>query len=99
MNLPLMIRQVRGASMEPSLPAGKYVFAIRRVRPKSGQIVIVLHNNVEKIKRINEVDGAHVFLLGDNPAESNDSRDFGLVLSNTIIATVIWPRRKLVNDL
>ncbi len=94
MNSPIMIRRVRGASMEPSLTHGQLIVAIRRSRPKPNQIVIVLHDGKEKVKRISEVDGAHVFLLGDNPDQSKDSRQFGLVLSNSILGTVLWPRRK-----
>ena len=96
---PFIIRRIRGQSMEPTLRHGQIVIALGRNKPKIDQIVIALHEGKEKIKRINEIDGAHVFLLGDNLDKSTDSRDFGLVLANSIIGTVVWPLKRKIKKI
>jgi nickel-type superoxide dismutase maturation protease len=43
------------------------------------------------IKRIQSIDAAGtIFLVGDNPAASTDSRDFGTVRREQILARVRW---------
>lgn len=89
----LLVRQVVGDSMLPTLREGRLVIAsglFREVQP--GQMVIVRHQGLEKIKRIYRIDGEKVFVLGDNPEKSTDSRSFGWLSVQSIIARVIWPR-------
>ena len=71
-----VIRRIDGHSMDPTLPHGKVVIAFRRPC-KVGDVVIVLHNGRELIKRISQCDGERIYLLGDNLAASTDSRSFG----------------------
>jgi hypothetical protein len=47
---------------------------------------------LEKIKRIERHEGDLVYLLGDNPAESTDSRTLGWLPAKTILAKVVWPK-------
>ncbi len=90
---PILVRRVVGFSMVPVLLPGTLVWA-RGVfwRLKRGNIVIVLHEGREKIKRIAEVDGQHVYVLGDNPARSTDSREFGWLPRSQVIGKVITRR-------
>lgn len=79
--------------MEPTLKPGQVVFGVgfyRKLRPR--HIVIVRHNGLEKVKRIERIEGQQVYLLGDNPAASTDSRDFGLVPISSVVARVLFIR-------
>jgi len=52
----------------------------------------VSHDGLEKIKRIERQQGDLLYLLGDNPSASTDSRDFGWVEGKAIVAKVVWPK-------
>ena len=62
----------------------------RRLAPE--QVVIVRHDGLEKIKRIQQVRDGRVFVVGDNARASVDSRSFGWLPRQAVIAKVIWPR-------
>lgn len=91
----LLIRQVVGTSMSPTLRAGQIVIATGRFGyVHAGDIVIIDHDGREKIKRVSHVDpDKGIYVLGDNPGESTDSRSFGWIDHEDIIAKVIRPRR------
>ena len=86
----LIARRVSGNSMLPVLSPGHIVLASSLFRPKLGRLVIVRHDGREKIKRLSKIDGTRMYILGDNPGESTDSRQFGWIDNDSIIATVIW---------
>jgi phage repressor protein C with HTH and peptisase S24 domain len=88
-----LIRRVVGGSMLPNLHHGRIVLGWglpRRLR--MGDIVILSHDGLEKIKRISHIDGEKLYVRGDNAPESTDSRQFGWVDRAHVIALVIWPR-------
>ena len=87
-----LIRRVVGGSMLPHLVPGRIVLACRFRRLKSGDVVILLHDGLEKIKRVSSVDQDKVYVLGDNSAASTDSRQFGWVERQYVIGRVLWPR-------
>jgi len=78
--------------MAPTLVDGQVVVGRYTRELTVGDVVIVSHNGLEKIKRIEKHEGDLVYLLGDNPAESTDSRSFGWLPAKTIIAKVVWPQ-------
>ena len=78
--------------MAPMLPHGQLVIGRQTRELVPGDVVIVSHNGMEKIKRIEKHEGDLVYLLGDNPAESTDSRSFGWLPAKTIVAKVVWPK-------
>jgi type IV secretory pathway protease TraF len=57
-----------------------------------GDVVIVSHRGLEKIKRIEKQQGDLIYLLGDNAGASTDSRDFGWLPAKSIVAKVVWPK-------
>lgn len=82
--------------MIPNLNPGDEILvdprAYRLESPQVGDIVVAYRPdrvNVTIIKRISAItDDGNLFLLGDNPASSTDSRTFGLVPSENIISKV-----------
>lgn len=87
-----VIRRVVGTSMLPALKPNQIVLAYKTRRFKVGDIVIVAHDGKEKIKRISELQAGKVFVVGDNEAESTDSRQFGWLNTRQLIAKVVFPR-------
>jgi nickel-type superoxide dismutase maturation protease len=84
----LYIRRVVGESMLPTLKPGKLVIAVRK-KPKVGDIVIAKVGDREVIKRVVSITEQGFELRGDNALHSTDSRKYGLVDSNSIIAAVV----------
>lgn len=78
--------------MLPSLTPGQIVVGRFTSELRAGDVVIVSHDGIEKIKRIEKQQGNLLYLLGDNPAASTDSRDFGWVQADYVVAKVVWPK-------
>lgn len=76
--------------MLPLFPAGKVIIATKRVgKLQPGDIVIVIHDGLEKIKQIRDITEDKVFLIGMNRKNSTDSRQFGWIKRDKIIARVL----------
>lgn len=84
-----LLRRVEGLSMSPTYPQGKLVIARRRKTVRVGDVVIVRHHKMELIKRVDQITGEHVFVVGDNPDNSTDSRHYGWLPLSSIIGVVI----------
>jgi nickel-type superoxide dismutase maturation protease len=83
--------------MAPRLPSGALVVArlIDQMTPlRVGQVVVARRpdrSGLEIIKRIQAIESSGaIFLLGDNPSSSTDSRQFGPVPREQIVARVHW---------
>ena len=83
--------------MAPRLPSGALVVArpIDAMTPlRVGDVVVARRPDrpeLEIIKRIQAIDGnGAIFLVGDNPSSSTDSRQFGAVSREQIVARVRW---------
>ncbi|TMC31679.1 MAG: nickel-type superoxide dismutase maturation protease [Chloroflexi bacterium] len=83
--------------MAPRLRGGALVIAepldgAAILRP--GDVVVARRPDrpqLDIIKRIHSIDAAGtIFLVGDNPGASSDSRDFGAVTRAQILARVRW---------
>lgn len=88
----IYLRRVSGDSMQPKLKNGQIILAVSFKRPKTGNVVIFRHNGLEKIKRLVKIRQDEVYILGDNPQLSTDSRTFGWLPISAVKAKVIWPR-------
>ena len=76
--------------MIPALKAGQDVLVwCWFYEPKVGDIVVIKHNGLLKIKRIKKVYKNKVSVEGDNQKESTDSRDFGVIGHADIIGKVV----------
>ncbi len=95
---PFIIRRVTGHSMMPVLPPNTLVLGWRWFQKlKVGTVIIFSHNNIEKIKRIASIDeNGDLFVVGDNPDGSSDSRKFGTIKRSQVLAKVVAPRTKTV---
>ena len=89
-----MFLTVSGRSMFPTLTEGEKLTSVRSYLCKLnvGDIVVAKPYECDNrlvIKRIANIDGDHYFLLGDNPDESYDSRNYGWVSKKEIVAKVV----------
>lgn len=80
--------------MVPAYPHGKLVFARRRKGVQIGDVVIVKHHNMELIKRVTQLSSERVFVVGDNPNNSTDSRHYGWLPLSSIMGIVIGGRAR-----
>jgi len=87
----LLLRRVQGKSMLPSLKPGQLVFAMHK-DPKEGEVVIAKLLGREIIKRVKSISQDGLYLVGDNSEGSSDSRDYGAIKKEDIVAVVVWPR-------
>lgn len=89
----MYIRRVYGPSMEPYLKEGN-VIVLRKHSAKRkvnvGNIVMARIEGKEVIKRISAIDNGQIYLLGDNKTQSTDSRQFGSVDCEQIIAVYLF---------
>ena len=86
---------VDGSSMLPTLRPGESLMVkdgyYKHKQPQIGDIVLLRHPNQDElfiVKRILKIEKEGVFLIGDNHRESTDSRHFGLVSVENLIAKV-----------
>ncbi len=86
------VRRVVGESMYPTLQQGELVVAKRVKQLRSNDVIVFEHKGLEKIKRIREVEGNRLYVVGDNPLFSTDSRHYGMIFIEDVIGKVIWPR-------
>ena len=88
--------RIRGQSMSPYLNEGDFVFVSGIYfwlnRLKKGDIIILFdpRDNRKLIKRIDHINKNEYYVLGDNRSESRDSRNFGYIEKDYIIAKMIF---------
>jgi type IV secretory pathway protease TraF len=85
----ITIRRVVGPSMQPNFLPGTLVLGLKRLRPQAGSVVIAEHDGLEMIKRVAKVGERGYYLLGDNPSQSTDSREYGWFGQSSIKSVII----------
>ena len=78
--------------MLPALTEGRLIIGSSLGKLRTGDMVILAHDGIEKIKRVHHIDGEKLYVRGDNAAASTDSRHFGWIDRTQIIARVVWPK-------
>jgi hypothetical protein len=74
--------------MEPTYKAGDVLLGLRWFRLKVGQVVIAFTDR-PVVKRLTKITAEGYWLEGDNKQASSDSRQFGAVQRDQIVALVI----------
>jgi nickel-type superoxide dismutase maturation protease len=83
--------RVEGNSMLPTLQDGDEVLVKPSQSYRIGDVIVAKHpfRKTPMIKRVTEIStGGKLFLRGDNPAESSDSRTFGGIAEKDILGKV-----------
>ena len=90
-----LLMRVEGRSMQPSLNPNDRVL-VKRWSPgqllRLDQIVVAWHpqrSELRLIKRLKRWDGNRLWLEGDNPSESTDSRQLGWLSPDRVIGVVV----------
>ena len=85
--------RVEGDSMLPTLKNGDGILIDADAKIAVGDIVLSKHpfkKSVIILKRLAEIDqNGNYFLIGDNPAESTDSRTFGALSPKHILGKAV----------
>lgn len=85
--------------MLPTLRPGRLVAMVRSHRPyMPGDVIIFEHQGLEKIKRVSGTRAGKLFVRGDNPGASTDSRHFGWLEMETVKGKVIWPKSRQIKN-
>ena len=77
--------------MQPTLCHGDYVLVRPQVNVNPGDVILCRHpfrKSVQLLKRVALADSKGVFVVGDTPPQSTDSRSFGPLPQSHIICVV-----------
>jgi phage repressor protein C with HTH and peptisase S24 domain len=85
---PIGIYRVAGESMLPTYQSGDTLLGLRWFKPKKGDVIII-NRDRPLIKRVTHVNVEGIFVEGDNPRRSTDSRTFGLIRPDRVEAKAI----------
>ena len=86
--LPLTRVQIVGPSMEPELRNGEWWLVRRMSRLRAGDVALLVHPwrpDLLIVKRLVRLDDGGWWVAGDNPEESEDSRQFGMVPEANVV--------------
>jgi nickel-type superoxide dismutase maturation protease len=81
--------RVAGDSMQPTYQPGDTLLGTGWFTPAIGQVVVADHAGRPVIKRITRLSRTHVWLAGDNPAASTDSRQYGPIVRTALQSNIL----------
>jgi nickel-type superoxide dismutase maturation protease len=91
--------RVEGDSMSPVLQPGDRVLVDPKASLEPGDVILARHpfrSSVRILKRLRSFEpNGRVFIAGDNPDESTDSRTLGTIKSSDLLGKVV---ARLKND-
>src|SRR2546421_1728031 len=90
--LPYGLAEVTGASMVPTLHHGDQLLVRYGAQVRPGDVVVLRHplqQNLLIVKRAVELREGGWWVLGDNPFAESDSRMFGTVPDEMVLARVL----------
>lgn len=93
---PFTTVRVIGHSMEPAVRNGQWWIVRTRAPLRPGNVVLLRHPlrpHLNVVKRLSHRSDGGWWVLGDNPAESDDSRAFGAVGEELILGRLLWRYR------
>lgn len=105
MRFPVGRVLVRGPSMAPALRHGDQLVVLRRSTARPGHVVVVRLPDppggfgVKRLVRV--VDDGALWVEGDNPFGSTDSRAYGPLPAEALVGVAIariWPRPRLLRS-
>lgn len=91
----LGLRRVKGPSMLPAYRDGAVILFSSLIRPRVGSVVVAILASEEVIKRVRSItEAGRFYLVGDNHAQSVDSREYGPVKRSDIQGVVLKLRKR-----
>ncbi|MCF3962692.1 nickel-type superoxide dismutase maturation protease [Streptomyces fuscigenes] len=99
--VPLGIAEVTGPSMYPTLRHGDQLLVQYRAPVRAGDVAVLQHplqQDLLIVKRLVERRDGGWWVLGDNPAAEGDSRLFGTVPDELLLARVLCRYRPRERD-
>ncbi len=84
---------VEGPSMLPTLAEGERLLVRRVRRVRTGDLVVCRAPGADGpmiVKRVAHRDGAALFVVGDNPGASSDSRAFGTIAPAAVLGVAFY---------
>lgn len=84
--------RIIGPSMAPALRNGEVYLARRGARVRVGDVVVLRHPQRPElltVKRVARGEAGGWWVEGDNPRESTDSREFGLVAPTAVVGRIV----------
>ncbi|MDP2013087.1 MAG: nickel-type superoxide dismutase maturation protease [Actinomycetota bacterium] len=89
---------IAGASMEPALRSGQWWLVRRTKNVRPGQMSVFWHPlrvDLLTVKRVDHRQAAGWWVVGDNPAASDDSRFFGAVDPQRVVGYLVLRYRPM----
>ncbi|MCX6513176.1 MAG: nickel-type superoxide dismutase maturation protease [Actinobacteria bacterium] len=92
LSLGLRRVEVYGESMEPSLYEGDRLL-VAKIKPRVGDVLVVRDPRALDrliIKRLSSLDEDRLYVLGDRPDRSTDSREFGALPASLLVGKMLF---------